>query len=83
MENGLACIAIPYDGSFSLVGYADGCNVRCGASPFNQYIPGHVQLGVPYLLSIVLYPARFWENLIKLLLRYSLDTAIVIKQNGA
>ena len=74
---------VPHDGGFSLIGDADGGDVRSGGTDIGQSLPGNLQLGRPDLVCVVLNPAGLGEDLGKFLLGYGTDLTGFVKQNAA
>ena len=83
MINRFSGFPIPYHCGFALIGDSDRRNLLRGNAKLLYRLPCHGQLGAPDLLCIVLYPARLWEILRKLLLCHCAHLSAVIEQNAA
>ena len=79
MVDRLAGVAVPHDGGLALVGNADGGDILGGGTDLVHGREGHAQLGGPDLVGIMLDPARFWINLLKLFLRYTANISFFVK----
>ena len=83
MGHGLARLAIPQHGGFTLVGDANAHNLCRADGRRLEHSARDRQLCVPDLRCVVLDPARAWKDLAKLLLRDSRTVAGVVEQNSA
>ena len=83
MVNGFAGGFIPDNGGFTLIGDADGGNVRCGDIEICHGLLCNLQLGGPDFQSVMLDPTGLGEVLGEFLLGNGTHLARFIKQNAA
>ena len=81
--DGLASLAIPDHGGFTLVGDADGVYLLRADASFGQHIARRGQLGSPNFKRVVLHPAGVRVKLGQLLLRHGHDPALRVKHDAA
>ena len=81
--NRLAGELVPDDGGFPLIGDADGGDVGGRGADVGHGQPGHLQLGGPDLVGVMLHPAGLGEILGEFLLGHGAHLAPLIKQNTA
>ena len=81
--NRLAGGLVPDHGGLTLVGDADGGNVRGGDAELAHRAARHLKRRVPDLVRVVLDPAGLRENLAEFLLRGGTDVAGAVKENAA
>ena len=81
--DGLAGVLVPHDGGLTLVGDADGGDVRGGDAQVLHGLLRHFQLGGPDLLGVMLDPAGLGEELGELLLGHTAHLALFIEQDAA
>ena len=74
---------VPHHGGFPLVGDADRRDVLRPRAGLSHRLLRDADLRIPYLHGIVLYPARLWIILIKLLLRDAANLALSVEQDAA
>ena len=79
--NGTACLFVPDNGCFPLVGNSDCSNLLGGNSASFQNFAGYTALLSPYFHSIMLDPALLRKNLRKLLLGSCNFFSVFIEQD--
>ena len=77
----LSGILIPDDRCLTLVRDTDGRDIRCGGADHIHCLYSNPQHTCPYLVCIVLYPARLREILGKLPLSYAAHFTLFVKQD--
>ena len=83
VTDGTACGFVPDDGGFTLVGDADGGDIRSGGTDVGHGLPGYLQLGGEDLVGVMLHPAGLGENLGKFLLGDAAYFPCVVEQDAA
>ena len=70
---------VPYDNRLSLIRNSNCCNIFRFGTDLAHCLYRNSKLCGPYLVRIVLHPARFWKILCKFLLCKTLDLTLFIK----
>ena len=82
MINGFSCIFVPYNGSLTLVGDADGSYIRCSNTNHIHGLYCYPQHTGPNFICIVFYPSWLWKILVKFPLCHAAHSTFLIKQNA-
>ena len=83
MIDRLACMFIPDDRRLSLIRNSDRRNIRGFRADLAHRLYRHTKLTGPYLIRIVLHPARLRKYLLELPLRHAADLALCVKKDTA
>ena len=81
--DGFARLGIPQDGGLALIGDADGSDVLPADAHARHHLADDGSLGRPYLLRVVLHPARLGKMLCELLLRHGQALALAVEDDGS
>src|SRR3954468_7082496 len=81
--DGPTTLLVPNECRLTLVGDADGADIRAGGAGLMNGLRGYTRLRGPDFVRVVFHPSRLRENLAKFLLGARDDRARVIKENGA
>ena len=79
--NGLSCLLIPYNNSFTLVSDTDGSDVLISSANILHSLTSNGELCLPDLTCIVLNPARLRIILSKFLLSHAADLALLVEED--
>ena len=79
---GKASLPVPDDGSLPLVSDSDTGDMAIRDIRFCHRLLDDRRLGVPNLIRVVLYPARFREILLEWLLSQRNNSSLMIKQDS-